>query len=797
MNKALIKYSVIIAGTVFLSFMQPETGSRNITKIIDALTIYIDSIHPQKVYLQTDKFQYYAGESIRFRTYLLDGVTHLPDTKSQHVYVELIDPYKRVVNIIRVRIQAGEKRGDFFLADTIPEGIYQIRAYTNWMKNFGPEYYFTRNIEIRNSNRQYLITGKEAKQNKKLLKTQYKRKDKYLVGFFPEGGNLLAGIKTRIAFKVENEFGDGIYAEGKVIDAKKNTLAQIVTEHNGMGSFYLKAKPDEKYIALLQLENGQNEKIILPAAIENAVGISLTDESESIFISIKSNKQRSADRPANEFVLVGHVRGRIYHVSSLNILDNDTLIKIEKKIFPSGIVHFTLINNRLYPVSERLFFINHSDFLNFQMSGKYKTDTLLISLEPSLPLNNNIFSGSISVLLSDSSNAKIPVNNIISNLLLTSDLPGYIPDPSYYLDNSSQQVNRHVDLLMMTHGWRRYFWADIIESRYPDIDYPVEKGITVQGKITREILEFPLKDASVSLFILSEYNDEFLTYSAKNGLFKFDNLNYYDTIDVKIVARKKGGGKNLLINLEASDFDEITKYHGDLFLTTTSKINMKAYRKQQNEIAKEEIRKREKELDSIHAQTIHGKPDYIFWPDKLPMGYSNILEAMKGRIPGVTITGNQIIIRGVHTFYGSTDPLVLVDGIYTDVSILSNIPVADVERVEILKGPSASAYGSRGGNGVIAVYTKRGMFMKKGEISFSMLGYHIAEKFYSPPGETIQRRIDQNKLPITVYWNPDVKLTHSSTEFSVPLNRTDKDIVILLEGTNMKGKLGFAYTRMR
>lgn len=795
-NNEVIKYLLIIICILFLSSMQPEIGQRNLEKIKDAFTTYIDSLHPQKVYLHTDKSYYFSGELVWFRTYLLNGTSHTPEIKSQHVYVELVDPYKHIVQIIRVRADAENSSGDFLLSDTIPEGIYQIRAYTNWMKNFGPDYYFTKNIEIRNSNKKYLITGKQAKQNRKIVKRTNQQKNKYSVGFFPEGGNILAGITNRIAFKVENEFGEGITAEGKIVNSKKEVVAEFKTEYDGMGAFYLKSKANEKYVAIIHFENGQKKKINLPMAFENSVGISLRDESETIFLSIKSNKESSKDRSANEFVLIGHTRGKIYHTSSSNLIDKDTLIKIDKKIFPSGIVHFTLFNNRLSPVSERLFFINHNDFQNFNVRAKVKANTLQIGIQPAFPLKTNDFSGSISILLSDSTHCKLPSTNIISNLLLTSDLPGYIPNPAYYLDNSNQLVNRHVDLLMMTHGWKRYLWTDIIEMKYPDIDFNLEHGITVQGKITREILELPLKDASVKLFILSEYNDEFSTYSAKNGFFKFENLNYFDTIDVKIVARKKSGGKNLLINLDESGYDEVVKYNGNFFLTTTSEIDMKAYRRQQNEIAREEINRREKELDSIFAQTIHGKPDYVLWADELPPGYSNILEAMQGRIPGVQITGNQVIIRGVHTFLGSTDPLVLVDGIYTDVEMLRNMPVEDVERVEILKGPSASAYGSRGGNGVIAVYTKRGHFMKKGEISFSMLGYHIAEKFHSPSTESIHKRIEQKQLPLTVYWNPKLHLTNNERLLSLALERNNKDIIVILEGTDQQGKLGFAYAVM-
>jgi TonB-dependent SusC/RagA subfamily outer membrane receptor len=182
--------------------------------------------------------------------------------------------------------------------------------------------------------------------------------------------------------------------------------------------------------------------------------------------------------------------------------------------------------------------------------------------------------------------------------------------------------------------------------------------------------------------------------------------------------------------------EEVQEYYGDFFLTTTSKIDMKKYRQVQADIAKKEMIKRQKELDSIFSKSIYGTPDYVIWGDEIPEGCASIPDAIKGRVPGVNVAGNSITIRGINTLLGNTDPLVVVDGVTTSLDALYSIPVEDVERIEILKGPSTAMYGSRGANGVIAIYTKHGTFMKKGEISFSMLGYHVVERYYSPSNKS-------------------------------------------------------------
>ncbi|MBA7519502.1 Vitamin B12 transporter BtuB [subsurface metagenome] len=493
-------------------------------------------------------------------------------------------------------------------------------------------------------------------------------------------------------------------------------------------------------------------------------------------------------------IIIGHTRGMIYYASSVNLLDKDTIIEIDNGLFLSGVVHFTLFNNRLQPVAERLHFVNHGDYINFAIQNKFVTDSINLIIQPlNLIEENRTFSGSVSLLLNNSDQFNYLKTNIISELLITSDLPGIIENPAYYIQPANKLVKKHTDLLMLTHGWRRFLWDDVIKGNIQKIKFDVEHGITVEGRITREILEFPIKNASVRLFILDKYNDVFLTYSNKKGSFSFEKLYYYDTLDVKIVGRKSNGGKNLLIHLEETPPDQISEYHGDIFLTTTSKLNKKVYRKLQNELAREEMLQREKELDSIFSTSIYGRPDYVLWSDDIPSGYSNLLDAMQGRIPGVRIVGDNVTIRGVSTILGSTEPLLVLDGVPTAFQTIKSIPVEDVDRIEVLKGPSAAIYGSRGANGVIAVYTKRGSFMKKGEISFSMLGYHLTERFYSPTETSLNNRIQKNQLPVTIYWNPDLVLHNGITIITVPVKETNLIKTIVIEGTDQNGKLGYAF----
>ena len=142
----------------------------------------------------------------------------------------------------------------------------------------------------------------------------------------------------------------------------------------------------------------------------------------------------------------------------------------------------------------------------------------------------------------------------------------------------------------------------------------------------------------------------------------------------------------------------------------------------------------------------------------------------------------------------SNEPLLLIDGIPTGLDAIKSISVQDVDRIEILKGSSTAMYGSRGANGVIAVFTKRGMYMKKGEISFSVLGYHVTEQFYSPSENIIDARIEGAQLPLTVFWKPDITLNKGESLSITFASSTHREgFRVIFEGISTQGNAGYSY----
>jgi len=793
--------ALLLPSYISLSFpgTEDEEDNKYLENIRSSLEKYSSAVHQQKVYLHLNNSSYKAGESIWFKAYVVDATNHLPDTLSTNLYVELINSRKIIVDTRRIKLVNGFGYGDFILRDTICEGLYQLRSYTNWMRNFSSDFYFTCNFSVSNPGFRKYISRKEASFNKQLIKKNIKKSKYFDVQFFPEGGSLVSGIESVVGFKAINLAGRSINISGEVYDSDKNKIVSFTSIHDGMGTFRIKPEQDRKYYALVRSVGGKEIKIFLPEPLERGIVMATDNSNEDyLLVDVNSNRFRTDDRTANEFSLIGQVRGKIYYSSLIDLAGEHAEVRVDKSLFPTGIVQLTLFSYRYEPVAERLVFVNHHDNMIINAYPEYTSPDendsirLLIDVHDAdgNPLQSNI---SLSVLDEEQAGTDLLSADILSSLLLTSDLKGYIENPGYYFRSGSAGEREALDNLMLTQGWRRFIWQDVINNEIPELEHPVEHFITIGGQITGDLLKFPVSDCDVKLTILDQYNDEFLQKTNSKGYFQFDNMVYYDTVNVRIEAQRPSKRRNLLIVLPEAEPADIDKFYGENRMTTVSERDNKSYRRQRNiEFKKALLEKEKEESEKNRLTSIYGDPDYVIKSEDIPSGYSDALQVIKGRVPGVNVIGNNVIIRGVSTIYGSTEPLYLIDGMpANDVGSVLAIPVEDIDRIEILKGPGTAIFGNRGSNGVIAVYTKRGMFMKRGVIEFTMLGYYSPREFYQPKYEVADAGSEEISKSSAIYWKQSIQTGSSGKAevyFRVPESISKYRIII--EGISDDGHPG-------
>lgn len=749
--------------------------------IPDKLDAYIEKYPQQKIYMHLDKQIYQPGEYIWFKVYFLDAATHIPSTYSNILIVDFVNSFGQTSMTRLIKINDGYAHGEFPISDTLQTGLYEIRGYTNWMRNFSDDFFFRRQISILNPEFSEQLYRDDKLANKKLKRKSVRKSGKIDFHFFPEGGWLINGIESRVAFKAINELGLGVDIHGEIFNKKGESITTFSTYHQGMGEFTFKPEANEKYHAMIYLDNDRKEKIDLPDPLNSGYILNVNNNNnQEIIIQIRSTYKDP------EVVLVGHTRGHVHYTKTTRLASGQADIQIPADLFPTGILSLTLFDHRSEPQCERLVFINHHDLLNIDL----ETDKEIYGSRQKIMLqidvrdkDNKPVAGNFSLSVSDQESNNFSSDfyaGISSYLLIVSDLKGKIQDPDYYFEKNTPETRQALDLLMMTHGWRRFVWENVVESVPLKIDYPVEKGLSVQGRITREFFNLPLKNLPVTLTIQSGFNDVYYARTNDKGRYLFILPDYEDTLNVEITATRTSGRKNLVIYIDETEFPE-------------SEILYTSYTREMPIIGTNAFRPSEEpepDPDQPTLQGIHGEPDNVIYVDDNLATYNNIFEIIKGRVPGVAVYGNSIQIRGINTFMGSTEPLYLIDGVPVDESSVASLNPHDIERIEVLKGPSSAIYGARGANGVIAIYTKRGRFMKKGVLEFQMLGYHNPREFYSPKyGTEFDYLYPDDR--ITLFWVPTI-ITDSLGHAEAVFYSSDRKGVfnVSLEGVGPDGNTG-------
>ena len=619
---------------VFAASVSAQVISKNgLIKLTSSADTFKNAYPIEKLYLQFDKPYYAIGDTIWFKAYLFNAAYLLPSNKSGLLYIELDDDNNKTIKRIMVPVAYGLSWGDIAL-DTkeMPAGNYIIRAYTNWMRNFGEDYIFKKSFYFGNlSENSWLANAKVTLSKGKTVDTAHIRllfnslnkepvilkqaalnvlDDKKIIykskvqtnmegalnvnlpikattkhltllteelnnsemnqklvisiplnrpenmdlQFMPEGGNLVESLPSHIAFKAIDEDGKATEVQGSIYDSKQQAIAIFKSEHKGMGTFDLVPQHGENYTAKIAFPDGLIKTFNLPVVKSAGTGLKVREISraDSLAISISSTEE------SGSYYLIGQSRGVICYGAVINLNKNVARIKIPDTFFPTGITRFTLFNPAIQPLNERIIFINHQDNLHIDVSTSIKT---LYNRSDSLALqfhvkdkDGNPVKGNFSFSITDNSQVKIDsinAGNIISNLLLTSDLKGEIDDPGYYFQSDPDgKIKQQLDNLMLTQGWVGYDWKDIISPlKLPA--YTAEQEFDIKGKVTR-LSKKPIVNTHVTMlskkpsFVLDTVTD-------KNGGFIFKNIMLADTPAYILQTRNKNG-KSLNVDIEVDEF---------------------------------------------------------------------------------------------------------------------------------------------------------------------------------------------------------------------------------------------------
>ncbi|TDE08824.1 TonB-dependent receptor plug domain-containing protein [Dyadobacter psychrotolerans] len=763
--KKALKYSLAPFALILLIAFQfaEEDFSQQIAR---QLQNYRMLFPQEKAYLHLDKPYYTVGDTLWFKGYLVEGSLHQADSASQVLYVDLIEQRTgKNTALRRVRMDGGVGHGDIVLPETLPYGAYTIRAYTNWMRNFSEDFFFEKDIYVFG---QEVLPSPAPAAN-------------FDVQFFPEGGQLISGVSSRVAFKGINEKGLGEDVSGFVFNQNRDTIIAFKSEHLGIGRIQFTPEKGQKYTASVQRKGGPYKSFNFPAISENGYALIVDNLSnpEIMRILIYQNFADGKERNVN---VVAHSKGIVAFVAKGKVSSKSLRISLSKKDLPDGITHLTLFDDQNKPVCERLVFIDQGQHLNVKINPtktaykpREKTEIEVVVTDTAgKPIETNL-----SVAVTDAGQiAQQPYDeNLVSNLMLTSDLKGYVEQPGYYFDMERSERKIHMDCLMMTQGWSRFRWEDVQKDSLVPPKRFTEQGITLEGQVKRNNRKVSEK-VMLSLFLYSDSLSAMLApETSETGIFAVNNLVFSDSIKVRLQGMNKKGNQNLSFVLDLFQPPKATILKVPFYPLTVDAVQLAAYLKRAEEY-QDFVRKiranRERLLNEV---TIKGKKEVVRDTRKI---YSNadatikvtqqiassafsILDMLAGRVAGVQVTGSgmnaTVSIRG-----NQGEPLFVLDGMPVDKDMITSINVNDVESIDVLKGASAAIYGSRGGSGVIAVYTKRGnteydysQDIVPGVLVSSIAGYNVPKEFYMPKYDVTRQEDSRPDYRSTVFWAPMLK----------------------------------------
>ncbi|MBO4561730.1 MAG: carboxypeptidase-like regulatory domain-containing protein [Bacteroidaceae bacterium] len=522
-----------------------------------------NSMFPQeKVYLEFDNTAYFQGENIWFKAFVTHATT-LERAPSGVLYVDFLAPTGQLILQQKLKIVAGQADGAIPLLDAgtmqtrekqgilaYPSGFYEIRAYTQNMLDFSPEAIFSRVIPVYTQPKyegEYDRSRVETNIDNSLTedlrgKSKVKINDVNIT-LYPEGGDLIKGLPCRVAFKATGSDAFGI--DGALV--VPGVWDSVFTVHDGMGSFIITPKESEPCV--FTSSNGKSVRTSLPKIINSGYSMISDVLSDS---QLQVNIWRTPDRIGEKTALAVTCRGEVIHFEEIKNIENSQL-EIDCSEWPVGVCRVTLFNKDGMILSSRSIFHYSSDLqsptitLNTDSMSRQSCDKEVIELQLT-DQDGNPFRDRFCLSVRDATDyGGGQTDNLQTNLLLSSDLRGYIHDPAWYLESDDEEHREALNLLTMVQGWERYEWQTMTGLKEFEEKHRVEESLTMNGWILSYSKREPVSDIGVYASIIPDDDkklfESFDYQTDSTGYFGFDLSDFYGNgkFTINLMSTKKDG----------------------------------------------------------------------------------------------------------------------------------------------------------------------------------------------------------------------------------------------------------------
>ena len=784
--------STLIFISIFFILNQSELFSQQTENWLDRS----NPIQYRKLYLHTDREYYFLGDSVWFKAYYLDGQTNQFVSGYYSMYAYLVDKSGQTISNQVFPIDNGETAGNMIIPDSIEPGEYLLRAFTDFQRSFGEDAFFHKVLNI-----------SKVKSSSDLAEDHSTMKQPEIdVAFLPEGGFLLDGQMNTVGLKAIDETGKGISIQGEILDSKGEVVTLFVTKYKGMDTIHISPREGETYN--VNLPGYPDYKYEFSDIVKEGIKIEFIGESEDdlLFRVITNSESLQGE---NYYFAIMH-QGEVIFYKEFVQKEKVFPIKVNRSALTAGINRFVLLDEQLKPISERLHFSKNFEVNDIKVKldqNAYNTrNHVKLEIFDEEEIGGGAFSSlSVAVVHENAVGKNGPGLNILSWLLIDSELKGNIESPSeYFEDDENISSENKLNLLMLTQGWSRYLWNTIPEQSITH-EYEEVEGISINGNVRKAFSKKPVINGDVDLKIFN--NDDFISAEGKtdeNGRFSFDNIFFIDTAAVFIQARNNRGKLTTEVFLDpvfeinpsvSSQYLPAEKRFTDFPVKLYQQkyfndLDMKDYILESGSILLEEVTKygQKRENDDGHFR-IYSKPGTSFKVADSDLGYRNVFDYLQPRVSGSD--------GGAISFIGGSGALYLLDGFPVPKEILMIIPMVNIDVVDVLKHydiGNLAIFGTRGAGGVVSVFTKKGGDFgydsyTPGTISKRIAGYSSYREFYSPTYTPENMGSEKPDHRITLYWNPNIITEDGKASVSFFTSDDISRYKIFVEGITQIGEI--------
>lgn len=730
-----------------LSSPAQDTPPASLKKDLDQ---YASQRLQEKVYVHTDKEFYLAGEICWFKLYVVDAGNHHLLDLSKVAYLEWLDKNNKPVLQTKIGLNDGHGHGSIFVPLTIRSGNYKLRAYTSWMKNYGEDWFFEKAITVVN-------TRGSAESPVVAIPL------KYDVTFFPEGGNLVENMSSKVAFRISDQYGRGIDCTGIVTEDDQDTIVRFHPLKFGIGSFTLTPRPGHRYRSTIRLSDGTAISNLLPTAYKEGMVMTVSEEGND---HLRVNVQSTASGSVH---LVAHTR-RTVKVSQAAVLkEGKADFLIDKASLGDGISHLTIFDGEKHPMCERLVFKHPSGQLHMDLTtdkNSYATRqkvSLQINAAAALGRQPGSVDCSMSVFRIDSLQT-LPADDIAGYLYLTSDLKGRIESPEYYLHHPEDKTA--IDNLMISHGWRRFRWEEVLRHSSPGFRYPPEyNGAIITGSVVNTHTGNVAEDVQAFLSVPGTRTQFATDFSSGDGHVKFELKDFYGSQEI-IVQTNPNEDSMYRVDI---DNPFLERYTGKLLPPFTLSPGYSALLTD-NSLAVQVVNKydgpRLKQLHfpAVDTSAFYYKPDYTYLLDDYTR-FTTMEEVMREYVILMLVEKRRShfhlpMYDVANSVVFDHDPLILLDGVPVfDIDKLMTIDPLKVRKLDMIH--RKYFLGAANFDGIMNWITYKGDLggytLDPHATVVDYEGLQLEREFYSP--SYAEGQAPESHLPDfrnVLYWTPEV-----------------------------------------